>query len=385
MTRATPDRHVGAVNLRRLWSLCRKESAQIVRDPSSILIAFVLPVVLLLIFGFGINLDANKVRIAVVVEDAGAEARRFVQTLAGSRYFDVVDDRSRIHARTLLEAGDVRGVVVIGADFSAKVRQGQGAAAIQVLTDGAEPNTASFLGSYLQGAWQTWLVQRSTDQGLPQAPLIELSPRYWFNPSTVSRNFLLPGSISVIMTIIGAMLTSLVIAREWERGTMESVLSTPVTRMELLLSKILPYYVLGMCAMTLCVLMTTAVIGVPYRGSLTALFVVGSLFLGSGLGLGLLLSTTMRNQLMAAQAALTAAFLPATMLSGYVFEISSMPKPIQLVTYFIPARYFVNALQTLFQAGDIWPVLLVNAGFLLLSAIFWLGLTMLKFGRRLDD
>ena len=379
------DMHIGSVNLRRLWALCRKESAQIVRDPSSILIAFVLPVILLLIFGFGINLDANTVKIAVVVEDAGAEAHRFAQTLEGSRYFDVVHDSSRVHAKSLLEAGEVRGMVVIASDFSAKVRQGNGAAAIQVLTDGAEPNTANFLGSYLQGAWQTWLVERSADQGLAQPPLIDLSPRYWFNPSTVSRNFLLPGSISVIMTIIGAMLTSLVIAREWERGTMESVLSTPVTRMELLLSKILPYYVLGMCAMTLCVLMTTLVIGVPYRGSLLALFVVGSLFLGSGLGLGLLLSTTMRNQLMAAQAALTAAFLPATMLSGYVFEISSMPKAIQAVTYFIPARYFVNALQTLFQAGDIWPVLAINAGFLLLSSIFWLGLTMMKFGRRLDD
>ncbi|HEX8962974.1 MAG TPA: ABC transporter permease, partial [Rhodocyclaceae bacterium] len=296
------DMQIGSVNLRRLWALCRKESAQIVRDPSSILIAFVLPVILLLIFGFGINLDANTVRIAVVVEDTGAEAHRFAQTLEGSRYFDVVRDGSRVHAKTLLEAGDVRGMVVIASDFSAKVRQGQGAAAIQVLTDGAEPNTASFLGSYLQGAWQTWLGARSADQGLPQPPLIDLSPRYWFNPSTSSRNFLLPGSNSVIITIIGAMLTSLVVAREWERGTMESVLSTPVTRMELLLSKILPYYVLGICAMTLCVLMTTAVIGVPYRGSLLALFVVGSLFLGSGLGLGLLLSTTMRNQLMAAQA-----------------------------------------------------------------------------------
>jgi ABC-2 type transport system permease protein len=166
---------------------------------------------------------------------------------------------------------------------------------------------------------------------------------------------------------------------------MESLLSTPVTRAELLLSKILPYYVLGMAALATCMVMTTEVIGVPYRGSFAILFMVGSLFLGSSLGLGLLLSTTMRNQLMAAQAALTAAFLPATMLSGYVFEIQSMPQPIQWVTVFIPARYFVNALQTLFQAGDVWPVLLINGVFLALSALFWLGLTMRRFGRRLDD
>ena len=370
---------------RRLLALCRKESAQIVRDPSSILIAFVLPVILLLIFGFGINLDANRVRVGLVVEDSGAEALRFAQAIRGSPYFDVVPGMSRTALREQLAAGDIRGMVVIASDFSAKVRQGQGQAAVQVQTDGAEPNTASFLGSYLQGVWTTWLAQRSQEQGQAPPALIDIAPRYWFNPSTQSRNFLLPGSISVIMTIVGALLTSLVIAREWERGTMESLLSTPVTRLELLLSKILPYYVLGMCAMALCVAMAVGVIGVPYRGSWWALAVVSSLFLGSGLGLGLLLSALFRNQLLAAQAALTAAFLPATMLSGYVFEISSMPVPVQVVSYFIPARYFVNALQTLFQAGDIWPVLALNAGLLLVSALFWLGLTALRFGRRLDD
>ena len=376
---------LGGVSPRRLTALCRKEAAQIVRDPSSILIAFVLPVILLLIFGFGINLDANAVRLGVVIEDSGAQARRFEQVLEGSPYFHVEYQSSRDQGRDGLRTGRLRGLVVIGSDFSARVNQGQGMASIQVLTDGAEPNTASFLGSYLQGAWQSWLAQRGQDPGVVAVAPIDPVPRYWFNPSTLSRNYLLPGSISVIMTIVGALLTSLVVAREWERGTMESLLATPVTRIELLLSKILPYYVLGMCALATCMVMTTVVIGVPFRGSVWALFVVSSLFLGSGLGLGLLLSTAMRNQLMAAQAALTAAFLPATMLSGYVFEIGSMPAPVQAVTWFIPARYFVNALQTLFQAGDVWPVLALNAGMLLLSAFFWLGLTIRRFGRRLDD
>jgi ABC-2 type transport system permease protein len=229
-----------------------------------------------------------------------------------------------------------------------------------------------------------WLSQRATDQGLRQPKMVELSPRYWFNPTTVSRNYLVPGSISVIMTIIGALLTSLVVAREWERGTMEALLSTPVTRAELLLSKILPYYVLGMAAMLMCVLVATLLMDVPLRGSWGVLFIVSSLFLGSSLGLGLLLSTVTRNQFVAAQGALTAAFLPATMLSGFVFEIGSMPLPVQAATYLVPARYFVGALQTLFQAGDIWSVLLVQIGFLLLSAFFWLGLTALKSSRRLD-
>lgn len=372
------------LNLTRLLALCRKESLQMVRDPSSIMIAFVLPVVLLFVFGYGINLDANRVRVGLVVEDAGVESQRFVQALQGSPFIDLQRSSSRQDMRAKLNAGDIRGLVIITSEFSAKVRTGQGNAEIQVLTDGAEPNTANFVGNYIQGVWQTWLSQRARDQGAAQPVLTDMRQRFWFNPATVSRNYLVPGSISVIMTIIGALLTSLVVAREWERGTMESLLSTPVTRTELLLSKIIPYYVLGMAAMTLCVLVATQIMDVPFRGSLGMLFVVTSLFLGSALGLGLLLSTVTKNQFVAAQAALVAAFLPATMLSGFVFEINSMPSIVQAVTHLIPARYFVSALQTLFQAGNIWPVLLMNTGWLLLSAIFWLGLTALKSVRRLD-
>ncbi len=383
------------ISLRRLLALCRKESYQIVRDPSSILIAFVLPVILLFIFGYGINLDANRVRLGVVMEDAGAEAQRFSDALSGSPFLDVQMSHSRPASREQLTNGDIRGMVIIPSDFSSKIRQvqnqglksgqGQIPATIQLLTDGTEPNTANFLSSYVQGALQVWLIQRASDQGLPTPAGTVLEPRYWFNPGTISRNYLVPGSISVIMTVIGALLTSLVVAREWERGTMEALLSTSVSRSELLLSKILPYYVLGMAAMVMCVLVATYLIGIPFRGSVWMLFVISSLFLGSGLGLGLFLSTITRNQFAAAQAALTAAFLPATMLSGFVFEIGSMPLAIQLVTYLVPARYFVSALQTLFQADNIWIVLLQNTFYLLLSAVFWLGLTALKTARRLDD
>ncbi|RQO77539.1 hypothetical protein DBR44_02725 [Aquitalea sp. FJL05] len=371
-----------SLSLRRLAALCRKESYQIVRDPSSILIAFVLPVLLLFIYGYGINLDANRVRLGIVQQDGGVEASRFVQTLQASPYIAASLSASEAAMRQQLQLGSVRGVVILRSDFSAKVRQGQGAAAIQLLTDGAEPNTANFVASYVQGVWQLWQAQRQPGQAAPAG--LTLQARYWFNPTTVSRNYLVPGSISVIMTIIGALLTSLVVAREWERGTMEALLSTPVTRSELLLSKIIPYYLLGMAAMSMCVLVATLVMGVPLRGSLWVLFVVTSLFLGSALGLGLLLSTTTRNQFIAAQFALTAAFLPAIMLSGFVFEIRSMPLAVQAVTYLIPARYFVSALQTLFQAGEIWPVLLINLLFLLLSAAFWLGLTAWRTPRRLD-
>jgi ABC-2 type transport system permease protein len=373
------------INPRHLLALCRKESYQIVRDPSSILIAFILPVILLFIFGYGINLDTNKVKLGVVMEDNGAEAQRFVAVLSGSPYIEVHHSNSRAEMQTQLQNGVVRGVMILSSDFSAKVRQNQGPATVQLLTDGAEPNTANFLSSYLQGSLQVWITQRANDQGLNPLAITTLEPRYWFNPTTVSRNFLVPGSISVIMTVIGALLTSLVVAREWERGTMEALLSSSITRSELLLSKIIPYYLLGMIAMSLCVLVATTMMDIPFRGSFWVLFVVSSLFLGSGLGLGLFLSTVTRNQFVAAQIALLAAFLPATMLSGFIFEISSMPPVIQAISYLVPARYFVGALQTLFLAGDIWPVILLNSFFLLVSALFWLGLTALKTARRLDD
>ena len=371
-------------SLRRLLALCRKETYQIVRDPSSILIAFVLPVILLFIYGYGINLDTNRIRLGLYSADSGAEAHGFVAALTGSPFLEVHASHSLPAAQDAMKNGAVRGIVVLAADFSAKVRQGRGEAAIQLLTDGSEPNTANLLNGYLQGLWQVWLAQRATDQGLKAPQATALVPRYWFNPSTVSRNFLVPGSISVIMTVIGALLSALVVAREWERGTMEALLSTPVTRAELLLSKILPYYVLGMTAMVMCLVVATVLIGIPLRGSLWVVFLVTSLFLCSSLGLGLLWSTITRNQFSAAQASLTTAFLPAVMLSGFVFEITSMPAPVRASAYLIPARYIVSALQTLFQAGNVWSVLWPNLGFLLASAVFWIGLTARKTSRRLD-
>jgi len=372
------------VSWRRLLALCRKESYQIVRDPSSVLIAFILPVVLLFIFGFGVSLDSSRMRIGLVVEDGSADAQQFAEALYDSPFIAAVRGHSRVQMIESLRNGGVRGVIVLPPDFARRLQAGADPAPLVLLTDGTEPNTASFVASFAQGAWQIWLDQRARSAGRTDSAGITVSPRYWFNPSTVSRNFLVPGSIAVIMTIIGALLTSLVVAREWERGTMEALLSTPVTRTELLLSKVLPYYLLGIASMLICVAVTVWILGVPLKGSLSVLFVVTSLFLGSALGLGLLLSTMTRNQFNAAQAALNAAFLPATLLSGFVFEISSMPLPVQAVTYLVPARYFVSALQTLFQAGQVWPVLWRQMLLLLLSAVFWLGLTAWKTRRRLD-
>nr|WP_233491507.1 ABC transporter permease [Legionella drancourtii] len=370
--------------LRRWAALCQKEYYQIIRDPSSIMIAFILPMLMLFIFGFGINLDTSKIRLGLLLNDSSPEAQRFAKAFSDSPYIKVIPMNNNHEAAEQLTAGNVRGFVAIQPNFSLRLQQADGIAPVQIITDGSETNTANFVTAYATGAWNIWQQQRGIEIGQPQLNRIALENRYWFNPAAISRDFLVPGSIALIMTVIGALLTSLVIAREWENGTMEALLSTPITRMEFLLSKLIPYYILGIVAMIVCTVTAITILGTPLRGSIMLLFIESSLFLGSVLGIGLLLSTITRNQFNAAQAALNIAYLPAMMLSGFIFEISSMPTVVQAITYIIPARYFVSALQTLFLAGNIGTLLFKNALFLLCSALIFLGLTYKFTGRRLD-
>lgn len=214
--------------------------------------------------------------------------------------------------------------------------------------------------------------------------LLHHGKRLRFNPAAISQYFIVPGAITIIMTVIGAILTSLVIAHEWERGTMEALRSTQLSPAEFLLSKLIPYYLLGLSVMALCMLVSTLLLNIPFRGSYWLLFLTCSLFMLSSLGLGLLISTTARLQFNAALVSMNSAFLPAVMLSGFIFPIDSMPAIVRVVTYFIPARYFVSAMQTLFLAGNIGAVLITNLLFLVASAIMLIWLTARKTSRRLD-
>ncbi len=376
-------------SLRRIFALCVKESYQMVRDPSSIAIAFVLPVIMLFIYSYGLNLDSGHLRLALVREDSAPEAARFCEALGNTPYIRLSPALNRIEAVKRLQAGEVRGIVIIPGDFSLRLARQQTSglpAPVQLFTDGSEPNTAAFVQAYVSGAWQVWQQQLLRDKGLSgdAPPAIRLQPRFWFNPPASSRNFLIPGSISLIMTVIGALLSSLVIAREWERGTMEALLSTRVTKAELLLSKLIPYFGLGMVSMLLCTGLAVFVMDIPMRGNLAALAFMTGLFLLSSLGVGLMISTIAKNQFLAAQAAMVSSYLPALMLSGFVFEISSMPAPVRAVTYLFPARYFVSSLQCIFQAGVVWDVLLKDAACLVIAAALFLTITFLKTGRSLE-
>jgi len=351
-----------AINVRRLVAIARKETYQIFRDPSTLLVAFVLPIVLLFLFAYAVSLDTRNVRIGVVLEADSESAQSLAAAFSGSRYFSVTPARDRREVEPLVIAGKLRGYVVIPQDFASRLQRGQTNALVQIVTDGTQPNTATFVANYAKGVVSNWAATQIPGA----ASSITLQPRFWFNPEMESRRALIPGALSIIMTIIGTLLTALVVAREWERGTMEGIFSTPATVLEILLGKLLPYFCLGLAAISVSALLAVGVFGVPLRGSVLTLLLLASVFLIPALGQGLLISTIARNQFIAAQLALISGFLPAFLLSGFLFEIRSMPRAIQIITYVVPARYFNAGLQTVFLAGDVWPLLLPSMGAMLL-------------------
>lgn len=370
--------------LRRMRALIIKEFLQIIRDPSSILISIGLPSLLIFIYGFGVSLDLDHLRVGVVMEDNSPDACSFLQSMVDSRYFDVKVVRDRRELTHDILSGRIRGMVVVPSYFSEFRKRPTIKAPIQVIADGSETNTANFVQNYVEGAWQIWLQQQVVMGESDKPPLVGIQSRFWYNEDLYSRNFLIPGSLAIIMTLIGTLLTALVVAREWERGTMEALMSTPVNIFELLIGKLLPYFVLGMGSMVVCVLVAIFLYSIPFRGSFLVLAMVTSVFLFSALSLGLLVSTATRDQFSASQAAILSAFLPAFMLSGFIFEIASMPALIRMVTYIIPARYFVTSLQTLFLVGNVWSLLLKNTLIMLIIGLILCGATLRRTVKRLD-
>jgi ABC-2 type transport system permease protein len=339
---------------RRFSALVRKETQQLVRDPSTILIAFVLPLILLFLFGYGVSLDASRTRIGLALESSTPAARELGASFRASPYFEVRLGRDRREFTADLVAGRIRGIVVVPADFGSERLRKASAPQVQVLVDASEANTASFVQNYARGVLANWQLATSA-QAKRSVPPVSIEQRFWFNPELTSRFFLVPGSIAIVMTLIGTLLTALVVAREWERGTMEAMMATPVTAVELLLGKLLPYFVLALGSMVMCTAIAVFLFGVPFRGSLLALFALSIAFLCPALGQGLLISAATKNQFVASQVALLTGFLPGFLLSGFLFEIDSMPLPIRLLTRIVPSRYFVPSLQTVFLAGDVWP------------------------------
>ena len=354
---------------RRTRAMIKKESLQILRDPSSLLIAIALPILLLLIFGYGVSLDARHVPIAVVEEARTPAAEGFVAGLRHSPWF-IPRSYPDIHdAVAALQRQDVDGILWLRENFGRSMESFRDHG-VHVVVNGVDDNTARLVEGYIQNTWAGWLTQRNLRGRTLSFLPVGLDMRILYNPNVRSRDFLIPGLIAVIMTLIGALLTSMVVAREWERGTLESLFSTPVTIPEILLGKFLPYFVLGMAGMGISVLMGHYLFKVPLRGSLLVLTVTSALFLTTALGMGLVISTVSKNQFVAGQIAIVFTFLPAFILSGFIFDIHSMPLFIRIITHIIPASYYVTILQSLFLAGDIPGVVWPNAAALLLFSLF---------------
>lgn len=372
-----------AASRMRLLGMIRKESLQILRDPSSIAIAFVMPVVLLLLFGYGVSLDARHIPLAMVVEQPDATSASLTGAFQRSEYLDPQLYNSIQAAQQAFDLREVFGIVWLRNDFSERLLS-QDDAPIGVIVNGVDANQARITEGYIQGVWQAWLTSFARSQGVELSLPVALEPRIWFNAAVRSRDFLVPGLIAVIMTLIGAMLTSMVVAREWERGTMEALMVTPIRISELVVGKLVPYFILGMGGMLLSVAMALWLFDVPLRGSFWVLTVVSALFMLVALGMGLLISVVAKNQFVAGQISIIITFLPAFILSGFIFQISSMPAAIQVITHIIPARYYVAILQTLFLAGDIWPIVLANSAALAVMMVIFLGLAWRKMQKRLD-
>jgi len=372
----------GKLNLRRLTAVARKEFIHVLRDPRALGIAIVLPMIMLMIFGYALTLDLDRVPLVVWDQSRSPQSRELVSRFDGSRYFAVGSQvSSHRQIEETIDHGQAMMALVIPTDFGRRIAS-ERKAQVQILADGSDANTTTLAFSYAESIVRTYsqeiLVEkaRRITGRAPNVPL-ELRPRAWFNRDMESRVFIVPGLIAVIMMLITALLTSLTVAREWETGTMEQLISTPVRRSELILGKLAPYFVIGMVDMLLSVVAGRFLFEVPIRGSLVLLFVVSAIYLVGALSLGIFISAMAKSQLLASQAAFVVTFLPAFLLSGFMFDIGNMPKVLQLVTYLIPARYFVTFLRGLYLKGtglaQLWPECLLMAAFAVLMFLLAVG------------
>ena len=367
----------------RLTGILRKEFLQIIRDPSSIILAVIMPIVLLFIFGYGVSLDAEHIPVAIVSSDSQSLTTDLTHRFKLSPNFTVIPLKSIEIAEKLLDERKVDGIIHIRGDFSQALHNAE-QAPVQLIVNGIDANRARLIQGYVHNIIRKYSVLRESRGEPVPAPAVSISQRIWFNEEAESRNFLVPGLITLIMTLIGILLTALVVAREWERGTMEAMLVTPLRRIDILLGKIIPYYALGMIGMSLSVIFAIILFDVPFRGSIPALFLLSSLFMLASLGFGLFLSATIKVQFIAAQASIVAGFMPAFFLTGLIFDLESTPKAIQMISYIVPAKYFVTISHTLFMAGDVWEIFLPNGLVLGAMAIFFITMAYTKITKRLD-
>ena len=372
---------------RRLRALTVKELRQISRDPSSIMIGIVLPIILILIFGYGLSLDVKNVPIAVVMEHSTPLVRDVLAGLNGSAYFSPRYVPSMHDAEELLKKREVDAILRTAGDFDSRFAKGD--AKVQLILHGVDSTTATLIGQYT-GALLSLRMQTSLDRGEPSAAGAGLpgaavvQSRIWFNEAAESTWYLVPGLIVIIMTLVGAFLTALIMAREWERGTLESLFVSPVGRAEILLSKIIPYFLLGTTGLLLCLAASRWLFHVPMRGSLLLFLLCSSLYLIVALGMGLAISSVTRSQFLSCQIALVVSFLPAIILSGFLFDLRSVPLAARIVGNILPATYYMEIVRAIFLAGDNATILLRDCAALTFYAVLFMGIAIRFTRKNLD-
>jgi ABC-2 type transport system permease protein len=366
----------------RLFAVASKEILQILRDSRSLIIVLIMPVILVLLFGYGVSLDLKHLPIYVYDRDGSQQSQDLLKRFQASDYFEIAHvANSYAELPRALDSGQAKMALVIPWDFSNRLHDGR-PAQIQALVDATDDNTANVLIGYAQAVVQGYSSDIQVDWLRDRGQLAGVSPlsvqtRTWYNEDLESSAFIVPGVLALVMSVIGAFLTSLTIAREWERGTMEQLVSTPVTPLEIMLGKLIPYFVIGMLDVIVCALIALYWFHVPFRGSFVTLLFSSAMFMIVVLSLGFFISVITKNQLAASQVALLATFLPAFLLSGFLYAIEQMPVVLQWITRILPARYYVSALKKIFLKGT--PTALLY-GDLVPLAIFTVVLALLATG-----
>ena len=372
---------------RRLWALVKKEFRQMLRDRSNLLVGLALPVTLILLFGYGMSFDVKDVRVAMVLEDASPRVQQVLAGLRGSTYMEPRWAGSMPEAEQWLRRHKVEAILRVPSDFSGRLQTGD--AKVQLVVNGSESTSAATIESYVNGVLALWAQKEvdragSAGQTMAAAGSVQVQQRLWFNEAGESTWFLVPGLLVLVLTLIGAFLTSLLIAREWERGTMESLFVTPVRPLEIVLAKLIPYVGVGLVDLAMCLLAAHFLFEVPMRGSLGMMVVGGTLYLVVSLLMGLFISGRTRNQFLASQVALLGSLLPSMMLSGFIFDLRNSPALVQVTGHLLPATHFMGLAKSLFLMGNHWPTIMQNLGILLIYAVLLLWATLRTVRKRLD-
>ena len=356
----------------RLTAMIKKEFRQLIRDNSSILIGIFLPIILIFIIGYGVSLDVKKVPIATVLEDTSPTVHEVLSFLNGSEYFAPIYVTSMHEAKELMDNRDVDAIIRIPSDFSKNLYTR--GSSMQLILYGVDSTTATTVKGYVEGSVKQWeALNKARFINGSTAGIITVENRMWFNDANSSIWYFIPGLIVLIITIVGVFLTSLVMAREWERGTLESLFISPVKPLEILLSKMIPYFCIAMIGLAFCLIAARFLFKVPIHGSLTLIILSSMLYLLATLGMGLTISSITKNQFLASQIALVVSFLPAMMLTGFLFDLRSVPFFIRSVGQILPATYYLQLLKSLFLAGNNWNLIFKNCFILFAYAVFFVS------------